>query len=581
MSVVNGQATTVNEQFLPTGTITGQLRDRGGDPLAYTFVRAYDPQDFAWFYASTDDEGRYRMTVLPGRYVVSFEPIEGIWQSQYIPQQVSEGAATRFEVRADEEVVADDTVLPTGSLSGRFTTEAGQPLSRAEVDISTPDWGSVAYLTTNSNGEFTVPTLLVGSYKVSFWHRERQQYYAGKTTFEEADLVTVRADDETRITDSLLPTGSVRVFAVDADTGAAVPDFCVLEGECSNGTGSVLVPDLTRGPQTLSLYTDTGTHFSTETEVDVQPETTIDITVELRPAARIAVTVVDRQTGAPVSRVCVEALEPTAAQLPDGYGYCTDKAGRMIIGPLEAGTYHLFADTRQTSYGMQWVGPDGGAGDQRSAAAVVATVGTTVEGPQVKLDPAGTIAGRVTDAANGAALPDVHVELLSFHPGSGPKSDAVTDGQGRYEFTGLGPYQWPLLFSKGGFAPQWSGNVGDRYKATTIPVTAGDTATYDIALVAGTEVRGSVTTQDGSSAGQGYLLAHNATNGDIVGLTWMPDGQYRMQVLGVQKIYFTYHLHDGDDRSYQGRYLPKRGPHRGIYTIPAAGRTINMVIQTG
>ncbi|HEX5594832.1 MAG TPA: carboxypeptidase regulatory-like domain-containing protein [Micromonosporaceae bacterium] len=578
VSVVNGEATTVNEQFLSTGTITGQLRDRAGDPLRNIFVQVSGGS--AWYHSQTDDEGRYRMTVLPGRYVVGFEPIEGLWQSQFIPQQLTPRTAIQFEVRANEETVADDTMLPTGSLSGRFTTTAGQPLADTDVYITTSEGNGAASVTTDSNGEFAVPTLLLGSYKIAFSHGERHQYYAGKNSFEEADLVTVRADEETRITDSLLPTGSVRVIAVDAKTGNAIPDFCV-QDVCSNGTGKATVTELPAGRHTLYVHTEGGTHMFGEVDVDVLGNQTVDVTVKLQPVGRIAMKIVDRQTGAPVANVCAAAIRTEEPQLPDGYGYCSDRHGQLTLGLLKEGTYNLYIDPGQVKYGRQWVGESGGTGDQRSAATIVAEAGTTAQAPPVLLDPAGTIIGQVTDAATGTPVQDVGVGLLGTFPGLGPTHDVRTDKQGRYEFTGLGPYEWPLLFVKHGYADQWSGNVGDRFAATKIPVTAGATATYDIGLVRGTEVRGNVTTQDGGSAGQGFVMAHNVVTGDRMGAAWMSDGQYSMRVLGVQRVYLTYYFHDGNDRSYQGRYLPKQGPDQGIYTIPTADhKIIDMVIPT-
>ena len=166
------------------------------------------------------------------------------------------------------------------------------------------------------------------------------------------------------------------------------------------------------------------------------------------------------------------ALQVHGPQLPLGIGDCTDSAGRMTIGRLESGSYNLFALPDETRYGMQWVGASGGTGRQSSAVTVQATEGTTVTGPTVRLDPPGAIGGQVTDGSTGAPLADVTVTVLSYSPGGGPDRNVATDGQGRYQMTGLGPYEWPLLFNRHPYAPQWSGGTPDRHAATGAQVTA-------------------------------------------------------------------------------------------------------------
>ncbi|HEX6967666.1 MAG TPA: carboxypeptidase regulatory-like domain-containing protein [Micromonosporaceae bacterium] len=587
VQVTDGQTTRVDEQLLATGTITGRIVDADGNPKPFISVQAADIGSWRFVYGSTDADGTYRLPVLPGRYVVSFQPIDGSYQAQYIPQQLDESSATAFEVTAGAEVVANDTVLSTGSISGRLTTASGEPLAGAWVNLSTSQGNSAGvYQETDGNGEFTVPAVFAGSYKLDFWTADysRNQYYKGKLSWETADLVTVEADQETRIEDSLLATGSVRVFAVDANTGEAIADFCV-DGVCSNGTGSALVTDLPAGEHRLFIYTESDTHMHTTATVQVQPETTIDVTVELRPAARITTTVIDRQTGTPVADVCIVPVKPKDALLPDARPFCSDSTGRVTISRLDAGSYNLFVDATQTSYGMQWVGADGGTGDQREAVTIVAEAGTTVTAPQVKLDPAGTIAGRVVDGANGLPLSEVWISPLNSHPGVGPSLEVRTDTEGRYEFTGLGPYEWPLLFQRHGYAPRWSGGTGNRYQATKIQVTSGETSTHDETLTTGTEVTGSVTDQGGVPADHGFVIARNAVTGDIVGVAWAENGQYDMPVLGKQAVYFTYDLTFGEG-FYQGTYPSPKGRsagdpvHTRVFPVPISGSlTVNIQVD--
>ncbi|MEV4754080.1 carboxypeptidase regulatory-like domain-containing protein [Micromonospora sp. NPDC049559] len=575
IAVVNGTATRVDEQLLAGGTIVGQIKDAAGAPVPALsiFARQMETGDSA--YGFTDDDGRYRISALPGRYVVSFTPVPGSYQDQYVPGQIDEAAATVFEVRPNEEVVADDTALGTGSLSGRLTAPNGAPLAGAYVRAE-PGYETT---TADDNGEFTLPTLLAGAYRVSFEHGDRYQYYRGKLDYEHADQVVVTANQDARIADSLLPTGSVRVLAVDADTGAPVANFCA-DGECSNGTGAVILSGLPEGSrQQFYVRTEDGSYFPQETPfVEVQANKTVDVTVRLRLAGRITTTVVDRATGAPLADVCVFALTVRNPHLPDGYGDCTDGAGRMTIGPLEAGSYNLFADPGwsdpPSGYGRQWVGASGGTGDQRAVVTVLVKAGTTVAGPRVLLDRAGTISGRVTDKATGAPVVDARVSLLSYHAGSGPPEDITTDANGRYQITELGPYEWPLLFlGYDDYPDQWSGGVASRYEATRIKVPAGGTATYDIGLRKDSvTVDGTITSRAGEPLGNGFVQAHNAGTGDVAGTVWVnADGRYRFPVLPSQPVYFSYEVGDAEGRYYRSEYVPQPAPRRDGRAAPAGG----------
>ncbi|MEN3615065.1 hypothetical protein AAH979_36740 [Plantactinospora sp. ZYX-F-223] len=111
-----------------------------------------------------------------------------------------------------------------------------------------------------------------------------------------------------------------------------------------------------------------------------------------------------------------------------------------------------------------------------------------------------------------------------------------------------------MFFNRNGFG-QWSGGVPNRYQATATTVTAGSTSNYDMSMRPGTEVRGTFTNQDGRPFDSGWVLVHNNVTGDIIGMTWMTDGQYGLRVLPRQPIHLSYNVSD-DQRSYDGPYVP-------------------------
>ncbi|XTZ13277.1 carboxypeptidase regulatory-like domain-containing protein [Micromonospora echinospora] len=584
ITVTSDGTTTVDEQLLPTGTISGQIRDAAGNPVADLLLEARRVDTDEVVYTRTGPDGRYRMSAWVGSHRVSFEPIEGLRQRQYVPGEIDEEEAGRYAVTAGSETVADDTVLPTGSLSGTLTSATGTPIVDAYVGVNTVNMRGGADTRTAADGTFAVPTLLAGSYKIMFDTGDRQQYYDGKLVHEEADVVTVQGGQNTTVTESMLGTGSVQVTAVDSVTGAPIADFCVSPGGCSNGTGKVTVTELPEGRHDLYLYTNSRRYFARDLlGVRVRAGQTTQVSPKMRPGAVITTTVVDAQTGAALPDVCLAAFLPKRAALLDGYGNCSDRLGRISVGPLATGTYKLFATPSRDTYGRQWVGATGGTGDERQAAAVQATAGTVVTGPQVRMDRAGTVSGVVTDAVTGAPLRDLFVSVLTGHPGVGAE-DATTDEDGRYTLTKLGPYAWPVVFASRPYGYQWSGNAVSRFTATPVTVAAGGTATHDMAMRAASRATGAVTTPDGTPFTGGYVIARSADTGDVAAADWVENGRFDVPVRGQQRVYFTYELTLGEE-SVSGTYkLPDAdGVLRvALFTVPATGTlTADLVVSTG
>lgn len=581
VTVSAGATTTVDEELFATGAITGRIVDSAGDPVPDLSINANEVDTYSWAGGRTDGDGQFTIYALPGRYRVSFNPIEGSYQSQYVPGQLDEVGATVFEVKVDTTTEVNETVLPVGGLTGRFTTATGAPLANAQVDITTANMYGGAWTETDAEGEFSVQ-VLQGSYKVGVIAGERQQYYKGKLTAEDANVVQVRGGRQTTIADSLVGTGSVAISAVDSVTGAPVANFCI-DARCNNGSGTVTVTGLPQGRHDLYLYAPDKLYFSRDlTRVRVEANGTTKLTVKMRPGAVITSTIVDRQTGAPVRDVCLDAFLPKQAALKDGYGECSDRNGRITVGPLIGGDYKLFAVPQEDVYGRQWVGADGGTGDERQAVSVVATVGQVTTGPQVRMDRAGKVTGTVTDT-NGKPLTTVDISVLTGHPGVGAQ-DASTDERGVYTIERLGPYAWPLVFSSYSYASQWSGNKTSRFSATPVTVTAGTTATQDAQLDQGVALTGTFRTPDGTPFTGGWVIARSVDTGDIAGSGSITDGRFTMRLKGPQRVFFTYNAYLGEDHQVDGRYLVTQPDGTRVlerFTVPASGSmSVDLVVPT-
>ncbi|MDG4809855.1 carboxypeptidase regulatory-like domain-containing protein [Micromonospora sp. WMMD1120] len=252
----------------------------------------------------------------------------------------------------------------------------------------------------------------------------------------------------------------------------------------------------------------------------------------------------DAATGAPVPRVCaalvpVDAAALTAVTLGEDQlgrgGGCSDDQGVLVTSEVVPGGYRLLINAiYPPGYGWQWVGRHGGTGERERAHVVQVRSGTVTSAPTVRLDPAGTVVGVVTDAATGAPVPRARVMVVPYVPD--PKNDdhgPMTDEEGRYTITGLGPYHWPVQFAADGLATVWSGGTATRAQARTVRVRAGQIATLNQALPAGTPLTGAVRVDELITYAQ--VVAFDAATGDLTGVAEVGDG-YTLRLLPGQRV---------------------------------------------
>lgn len=555
-TVTAGATTVVDESPMPTGSIGGTVLGAAG-PAAGVEVRVNPLGPGSSFsHDTTDDQGHFELTkLLPGRYWLEFTLDGGA--RQYHPGQIDPNRATPVSVVVGQRTEITETLLPLGSASGRVT-EGGLPVEGAQVIWALPSALQSLFTITDADGRYSIPLAFAGmAYRVFVGLPDgRSQYAHGKLTEQTADLFTVVEGANTVVDEAILPTGQVSVRTADALTGAPLSGFCAeIMGifRCTEESVASF-EKVPVGRHTVTIHPLTGDYlFGATAQVDVTAGASTEVTVRVTPSAIITTTVRDRQTGEPVAGVCLHKIKLRFAAFPDSEGACSDEQGRVRMDSIAAGTYTLFANVRNGVHGMQWVGYSGGTGNQFTARPVTVTAGQTVDLPPVQLDRAGTITGRVTDKASGAPLRHTVVALLSSSPGLGfDGPSASTDADGRYTLTGLGPYEWPLLVKRFGYAHQWSGGAPSRLLARPVTVQPGGSVTHDARLTTGTTLRGTVTRGGVPVDGGGFVLAHDPVTGDIVGVGSMElDGSYTMPMLGPTATRIQVQTGSSPDRWYR------------------------------
>jgi hypothetical protein len=114
----------------------------------------------------------------------------------------------------------------------------------------------------------------------------------------------------------------------------------------------------------------------------------------------------------------------------------------------------------------------------------------------------------------------------------GTQAEVTADGNGRYTFANLGPYDWPIFYKIAGYASEWSGHTGNRLQANQITVKAGKTKTHDERLSHGVTRTGLVTTATGQPIDLFRARISVSESRDEIGVgDTDADGRYTVQVL--------------------------------------------------
>jgi len=464
-TVTANATTTVNETLKATGAIAGHVTRSDGSAAAGVQVEAIDVHG-GTANTTTDDTGAYRIDYLAvASYQVLFTLPSGA--AQYAHDLRSD-TAPAFAVGDGQTLTVDESLLPTGSITGRLVAQDGSGIADASVGVSSRlsrEWGLATQ--TDANGYYTIGEVFADTgYKVHFaqWDLHIDQWATSKLLEADADTFTVTGGAATTVNDTRLPTGSVKVTAKDSVTGAAITAFYAYIGDVSGQatTGSVVLTEVSAGPRTLQL-SSVGYNY-TEVPITVTAGQETAITVTMVPTGKLKVKVVDKVTGAGLQDFVVLAMKPGDFYMPDGIGERTAADGSLTVEVGQGGPYHLFVYPKNGSgYGAQWVGTVGGTGSELSAATFTVANGQSITVPTIKMDKAGTITGKVTSETGKAVkYGTVTMAPQSYHSGGG-FGEVPVAADGTYKIDFLGPYTWPLLFRADGHAFQWSDGTADRY----------------------------------------------------------------------------------------------------------------------
>jgi len=477
----------------------------------------------------TDENGDYLLFGVPGgSYKVGFgiEAFNFAYAPQYYDDEPTFADADVVALSVGDRASDIDAALrEAGKVAGTVTAAAtGNAVENAQVCASPVGSGGPKCASTDADGGYTIVGVRAGKYTVSFGGSPAYltQYYSGKTSFGEADRITV-ADEATTpgIDAALQPAGRIEGKVTAAASGKALSgvEVCAVKstansffpgGACvqSGFDGTYAVGGLVGGGYDvrfspsfgevapgqfgkLNLLTQYYKGGLTRTEADPVGVTvgnaTTGVDAALLTGGSISGTVLGADTGEGIgASVC--AL-PTVRQGDEACAFADADGGYTLRG-LRSGSYKVrFAPGPSDLTYVR--GFYDGKATRAEANPVSVVAGATTSGIDGELERGGRIAGVVTDADGGAPLAGIEVCLSNFGT-----CDA-TAADGSYELEGLATGSYKVRF-EGRFANRkyvqvFYQDAASASAAQKVPVTLGQTtANVNQELHEGARVSGTV-----------------------------------------------------------------------------------------
>ncbi|WP_374313244.1 carboxypeptidase regulatory-like domain-containing protein [Microbacterium sp.] len=588
ITVAAGETTSgISPQLAAGAEISGTVVDEAGAPVADVQVRTYRyiPADDFWAGQSdtfTGADGTYSLRGLrAGDYKVEFttESATAEVAGEWWDDALTESSATVIPLSSGDAVSGIDPALSAaGSISGVVTDGAGTPLPGVSVVAHSFDeewdyWVGRAYATTDENGQYTMPKVRPGTYRVEFSGSGSgasvlsEWWQDAVAPAEATDVVVAAGETTSGISPELARAGSVTGVVTD-ENGAPVQGVVVTAwaedvpgfegrgwGYETSEDGTYLIDLLPAGSYRIEFTTDRAAASVVgewwESAADEESATVIavhagatteGISAELAPGGTISGTVTDA-SGGPVSGLMVYVSSAGTVGGFQTWG-ATDSDGRYVARGLPAGQYLVRFEGSDDVVGEWW----DDARTKGEATFVTVAAGTEVPEISPQLAAAGGIEGVVTDEA-GAPVAGVHVRVTPI--GSDPfdigQRIAVTAEDGSYLVRGLAAGDHTVFFAtaeaSSSVLSEWWDDAQGKPSSTPVAVQEGATTPgISPQLAAGGQISGTVVAGD-AAAFPNYEVHAYFENEQVSAYSYVQaeDGAYTIRGLrsGTYTLRFT------------------------------------------
>ncbi|MWC31119.1 beta strand repeat-containing protein [Paenibacillus sp. MMS18-CY102] len=468
------------------GTINGQITDSvTGQTIssASIEIRADVASGLAIAVGTSTPFGNYQISGLqPGSYTVIVKA-----------NDYSTGTVGAF-VFSNSSTIANVSLNPLfGIIDGSVTNAAGQPISNNDVKIKlfTKDGTLIETAFVSADGTFRIAGVLPNEYILT----------VAAPGFETETIgVTVRAGISAFTAIQLTPqAASVSGTARNATTGAPISGALVsisdvdgipVESTFTDNAGAFLITGVPVGNFIISI---TASGFGTGVAAVVtRPGQTATADLQLTPSpGAILGFVSDLVTGTNISGAEIQILDASTGALVGTI--LSNNGGQYDFPSLAPGSYKAIANA--SGYAAEYGG------------FTIAPGETTRYSFALQPLP-GRVAGTVTNAASGAPLAGVTIQLLQFNNFGPALASLVTDSTGRFDLGEVAASNYAVTASLGGFVTQ----------QTSVLVLRNETAVISFALQqVKAEVDGKVTGGLGSRPLPGGSVVIVDGNGVIGG----------------------------------------------------------------
>jgi protocatechuate 3,4-dioxygenase beta subunit len=513
VQVMANATATQNASLAPAGTISGNVTDISGKPIAGACVSANPSVPGGQGGgANVAADGSYTIKGLAaGSYTLLFSACSaGDYQSASVPA---------VQVTAGQTTTENASLAPGGAISGTVTDSSGQLLSGACVSANpSASGGQVGGATTDANGNYTISGLAPGTYSVTFSGCSAGNYAPATITGTQ-----VTAGHTTLQNATLTPGGTISGQVTDS-TGKPLADICAdattaalsdpSGGDETDSNGVYTIADLAPGTYTVDFSdcaADTYAHNTiTGVQVTAGKTTTQNATLVLGGAIKGKLT---DGSGRALSGACVTVRAGGRTGTIH-----TDSNGAFSIGDVPPGSYTFtFSGCSAGNYLSQTFTVQISSGQ-------TTTLNATLVQP-------GTITGKILNTDKNS--------VVGACVTASPSGSATTNASGVYTITGLTPGSYTLTIK--------GCSAGTYFTQTiaSVQVTAGQTTTQNITLVAPGTITGKIVDTAGNAVARGCVTASPSgsakTNASgVYTITGLTAGTYTLTIKGCNLgTYFT------------------------------------------
>lgn len=540
------------------GSISGSVKDAATSSPLDAHMYLFDMGNNGVADTSTDASGNFLFSQLhAGTYYAKAYP----WSGNYAPELYDNihcaafcfpSSGTPITVTTGTTTPGIDFILETGgSISGTVTDAASAgPLLNVTITIYDSAGEFVKYTMSDSSGHYSSDGLAAGNYFATtsnslgygdeLYNNLPCAFGLGCEITTGTQIPVTLGSDTAGIDFALDAGGVITGVATNSLTSAPINAGVRIFDSAGNFVGDFHTNDsgiytadsLPTGvyfAQTISenldelydnLPCETFCDPTTGSAISVTAGATISgIDFALDPGGTVTGIVTDASTSAPISGVIVDLLN-SAGNLR---WTVTDSSGFYSINGLLTGAYFGSVETVDEQYSPQIYDRIPGhlchcLGDLLGTPIAVTTNSTT-SGIDFPLQPAGTIAGMITES--DILLGSMAIDI--FDSNGNFLVTAYGDSIGNYSVSGLPTGQYYAIATNGYSGADYidqlyngidcPGENCDPLSGTAISVTAGATTTVDFSLHLGGSISGEVTDSNTSNQIPGFQISIFDSNG--------------------------------------------------------------------